>query len=77
MVYTTSAPAISSSGTVKMSLESTVISASFPGVSDRTGLIGLEPADMFLPALAHQAGYLERTPDPLNAMLRRVALRSR
>ena len=49
---------------------------SIPGVSDRTGLIGQEPADTFLAALAHQAGHLARTSDPLNAALRRIALRS-
>jgi len=48
-----------------------------PGVSDRTGLIGQEPADLPLVALAHHAGYLEKAIDPLNAALRRISLHAR
>ncbi len=48
---------------------------SIPGVSDRTGLIDQEPAGTFLAVLAHHAGYLSRASDPLNAALRRIALR--
>lgn len=51
--------------------------AYIPGISERTGKIGDDPADIQTLALAHYAGRLQSETDPMDQMLRDIAHHAR